>query len=265
MVKQRTRPSQDVPVKKKHAGRQAVSLPVLSGPIRLAPLALVLAFLAGCSGLNRNTTGGAAMVDPLVGGAAIKPPAQALQQTTGPTAAILPLPPPTTNSPASTAALASGMTKPFDKDHDLRIASPESDPSREGWGRQGAIQGIPTNGNGSGAVLRGIIPVNDDATRQEPLTNTAPAASPRADIGAQEAAPNFGVRLTSLEEAESLLKARGVLWHGLDMMGDTGEWKFTCIVPNRQKQGSRRTYEARDRNRLAAIQAVIDQIDKDQQ
>ena len=31
------------------------------------------------------------------------------------------------------------MTKPFDKDHDLRIANPDSNTGSEGWARQGVL------------------------------------------------------------------------------------------------------------------------------
>src|SRR5207302_2040015 len=161
-------------------------------------------------------------------------------------------------APASTAALAAGMTKPFDKDHDLRIAGPDSTAS-EGWARQGATQAVPTNG--SGAVLSGVVPAGSQGMPQNSPTNAVPAAGAN---GPQNGA-NTGLRISSYEQAETLLKAHGALWYGLEMLGDSGEWKFSCIVPNRQKPGSRRTYEARDRNKLVAVQAVLDQIDKDQQ
>ncbi|HEV3119674.1 MAG TPA: hypothetical protein VGY58_21630, partial [Gemmataceae bacterium] len=68
----------------------------------------------------------------------------------------------------------------------------------------------------------------------------------------------------SYEQGEALLETRGALWHRLEKVAETGEWRFRCIVPNRQKPGSRRTYEGRDRDSLAAVQAVLDQIDQDQ-
>src|SRR5439155_25403626 len=110
-------------------------------------------------------------------------------------------------------------------------------------------------------VLSGVVPAGSPGAPQNGPTSVMPAANAN---GPQSGA-NAALRISSYDQAETLLKARGALWYGLEMLGDTGEWKFSCIVPNRQKPGSRRTYEARDRNKLIAVQAVLDQIDKDQQ
>src|SRR5205807_10183135 len=185
------------------------------------------------------TTGGAsAAADPLLGGPGLKPSAQAAPQGTQPAhaEAVLPLPP-INNSAGSTAALAAGMTRPFDKDRDLRIANPDNGTGSEGWARQGTSQGIPTNANGSGAVLGGVVPAGEAGPRQEPSVNPAATSSPVA-------AANSGLRITSEEQAQELLKARGVIWQRAEQLGDTGEWRFICSVPNRQRPGSRRTHEA---------------------
>jgi len=230
--------------------------------------AMAAALALGCNGMNHNTTGGGATIDPLLGGAAIKAtvPATPHAPSSGPTAAIPPVSP-SPGSPASTAALAAGMTRPFDKDRDLRIAAPDGNTGSEGWARQGAAPAVAANGNGSGAVLSGIVPVSSSGTPQNVPGNSAPgpAAAPAGTVSLPPQGAGNGLRISSYEQAETLLKARGALWYGLEMLGDTGEWKFSCIVPNRQRPGSRRTYEARDRNKLAAVQAVLDQIEKDQQ
>jgi hypothetical protein len=230
--------------------------------------AMAAALALGCSGMNHNTTGGGATIDPLLGGAAIKAtvPATPKAASSGPSASIPPVSP-SPGSPASTAALAAGMTRPFDKDRDLRIAAPDANTGSEGWAQQGAAPAVATNGNGSGAVLRGIIPVSSSGTPQNIPGNGAPgaASAPAGTVSLPPQGAGSGLRLSSYEQAETLLKAHGALWYGLEMLGDTGEWKFSCIVPNRQRPGSRRTYEARDRNKLAAVQAVLDQIEKDQQ
>ncbi|MCX7699475.1 MAG: hypothetical protein N2039_01225 [Gemmataceae bacterium] len=73
-----------------------------------------------------------------------------------------------------------------------------------------------------------------------------------------------GPRIRTFEEAQQFLAARGVKWQDLQTTGE-GEWKFSCSIPNKNNPNSVRTYEARDRYGLHAIQKVIDQISRDQQ
>jgi hypothetical protein len=49
------------------------------------------------------------------------------------------------------------------------------------------------------------------------------------------------------------------------MWGDAGEWKFRCSVVNPQNRNIGRNYEARAAGDygLAAIRAVIEQIDRE--
>ena len=67
--------------------------------------------------------------------------------------------------------------------------------------------------------------------------------------------------MTTYEQAQAILAARGVSWQRLE--GDQGKWKFSCSIPNPQNRNISRTYEARDADHLAAIQAVLDQISKE--
>jgi hypothetical protein len=46
------------------------------------------------------------------------------------------------------------------------------------------------------------------------------------------------------------------------MVAGTGEWQFSCSIPNRQNPNVNRQYRATAATELAAIQAVLDQIDK---
>lgn len=73
-----------------------------------------------------------------------------------------------------------------------------------------------------------------------------------------------GPRIRSFEEAQQYLVAHGVKWQDLQTTGE-GEWKFSCTIPNKKQPNTFRTYEARDRYGLSAIQKVIDQISRDQQ
>jgi hypothetical protein len=56
--------------------------------------------------------------------------------------------------------------------------------------------------------------------------------------------------------------ARGVRWQRLDQKD--GEWTFECTIPTGAGATSMRTYEARDKYGLVAIQKVIDNIAQDQ-
>jgi hypothetical protein len=71
------------------------------------------------------------------------------------------------------------------------------------------------------------------------------------------------LRLVSYEQAQVALLSRGVKWQRLEMTGDAGEWKFSCSLPSRQSASMSRTYEGRGPNYLAAMQAVLDQIERE--
>lgn len=91
-----------------------------------------------------------------------------------------------------------------------------------------------------------------------PATTASASARP-------EPTPGTGgsVRVRTFEEAQQFLTAQGVKWQDLQTTGE-GEWKYTCSVPNKGNSSSMRTYEARDRYGLTAMQKVIDQIVRDQ-
>jgi hypothetical protein len=71
-------------------------------------------------------------------------------------------------------------------------------------------------------------------------------------------------RVLSFEQAQAVLAAKGAHWQRLETAAETGEWRFECSVPNRSNPSISRTYTARDRNYLVALQMVIDQISRDQ-
>lgn len=83
-------------------------------------------------------------------------------------------------------------------------------------------------------------------------------------VGTPVSNPSGGLRMTSFEQAQSLLDARGVKWQRLDMP-DNGSWKFSCSVANPKNPNISHTYEAQAKAPLAAIQAVVEQIDKDKE
>jgi hypothetical protein len=228
--------------------RKRTCLSRLFGYACLVPPALSVLFLTGCSGFNE-----ALSYDPLLGGPPLRPAGAA---TPSPPAPAPVVPPAAANSTLSPAALAAGAPRPADNGRDLRTASPRTNTGNDGWAREGSA-GVNAAANtgqtvgGSGALLRPPEPMNETPPRQ-PLS---PVSS---------AAPTRGSSVTTYEQAQEQIKARGVLWQDLKMVAETGEWKFSCSIPNRQNPAIRRTYEATANDSLAAIRAVLEQLDKDQ-
>jgi hypothetical protein len=137
-------------------------------------------------------------------------------------------PPLPATTPGSTAALASITARPPD---------PRTAAIRIGDNPQGGVASATTQ-----------------------LRPPEPVARLTSNVPAPPAAP----RVTSYEQAQTVLLGRGVLWQNL-MTGEQGEWKFSCSLPNRQDPSRNRTYEGRGPTYLAAVQAVLDQVEKDDQ
>jgi hypothetical protein len=68
----------------------------------------------------------------------------------------------------------------------------------------------------------------------------------------------------SLEQAQARLAGRGVRWQRLEMAPDQRNWQFSCSIPSRQNPNISRTYEAQGATPANAVQAVLDQLDRDQ-
>jgi hypothetical protein len=68
----------------------------------------------------------------------------------------------------------------------------------------------------------------------------------------------------SMEQAQAQLASRGVRWQRLEMTPDQRDWQFSCSIPSRQNPNISRTYEAQAPTAPAAVQAVLDQINRDQ-
>src|SRR5919197_974311 len=62
--------------------------------------------------------------------------------------------------------------------------------------------------------------------------------------GPAPAAPTAGPEGATFEQLQAMLAARGVTWQRLETVGHTGQWKFTCAIPNPQMPGTRRNYES---------------------
>lgn len=68
---------------------------------------------------------------------------------------------------------------------------------------------------------------------------------------------------TAREQALEQLRARGVNWHQSEPIG--GQWRLRCTVPDPNRSDVSRFYEAYGADELAALWAVIQQIDDQRQ
>jgi hypothetical protein len=216
--------------------------------VRLVARGLIYPFaalmLTGCSDFGQSLG-----FDPLLGG----PPLRPATAGAPPAAAPTPLPLPTANSSLSTAALAAGGPRPLDSGQDLRIGSPIASAGNDGWARQGS-----SNPDGSGVTLQPPQPISEAPPKRDLVAVSNPGL-PRDPPGPSSAPAG----IATLEQAQKELDARGVLWQNLVKVGPNGEWKFSCSIPNRQNPRQQRTYEFRASDPIAAIRAVLEQIDKD--
>jgi hypothetical protein len=151
---------------------------------------------------------------------------------------------------------------------------------------------LPTTPRPQDAVSRGDVPPvppAETATSPAALTNGAIAPSgdrralavtlggPRTPEGraARPDAPDFGTTVPaaataapqaagSFEALQQQLRARGVVWQQLKMVGPD-EWEFICAIPaDAQHPSLRDNYQARAVGPfgLAAMRLVLDQIDQ---
>ena len=193
--------------------------------------------LGGCANQDRPAAN-----DPLLGGPPLKQPGRVAAPAPGtPVASVPSLPAPSTST--STAALASGTAQPLDATHDLRIG-----------GAGGSTGGTPVSATPAddwkGQAPGGVVLRGPEMASPPP----APAGSGITLVG--------GVRVASFEQAQAILRARGVARQRLEL--DGGRWRFSCWIPNRQNPDINHMYESPPAaDPVSALQAVIDQIERE--
>jgi hypothetical protein len=157
------------------------------------------------------------------------------------------------------------------------MAGPRTNQSGEGWS--------PTSG--ASVASNGV-----KATLNQPETNVTPARTPAPalltqntnptptpqPVATQQSQPQASTNTaaqdspvrsapegppTTTDAAAAILNKKGAVWQRPSANGETGEVLFRCAIPN-PKSNKIRIYEARARDQLSAMQAVIDQIDKGQ-
>jgi hypothetical protein len=66
------------------------------------------------------------------------------------------------------------------------------------------------------------------------------------------------------DPALELLKARGVTWYRVEAAPDnSGDFQFSCSVPNPNNPNIRRMYEAYGHDQRSAMLAVLAQMDQE--
>ncbi len=93
------------------------------------------------------------------------------------------------------------------------------------------------------------------AKRPEPST-------PSVDAQATHQ-PNSPLHIHRMDDVAPALEALGVTGHRLRQL-NSGQWLFVATAPNPQHVNTQRYYEARAADSIQAIQAVIDQIQREQ-
>ena len=216
----------------------------------LGPSYLVV---AGCATEQKPA---APAVDPLLGGVPLPPPPVA-QAAAPPPPASGPAPLPAPSSATSPAALAPGAFQPLDPNHDLRI----------GGGSSPAPAASPASGTWRGQSAPADVALQrpEAAAEAPPAQRLQPQPVPAAQP--VQPAPVFGLtasQVVTFEQAQASLRAHGVTWQRLETSADAGEWTFSCWIPSRQNPSTHQNYEARASDQIAALRAVLEQIERDQ-
>jgi hypothetical protein len=191
----------------------------------LCPLSFVV---AGCAPDDFGAN------DPLLGSAPPRPPGAAIAAgpVAMPTTGVPPLP---QTSPSGTpAALASGGRGPLDPSRpELRIGSDAPAPA---WSATGVALQPPQPANG------GPAPLQPKPAADVQLTSNGTA--------------------TTYEQLKAQLLARGASVITFTTNAQTGETTLTCLAPVSGKPNEHQRYDAKARDEMAAMRAVLDQMDR---
>lgn len=222
---------------------------------------LVTVALAGCASMKSGGGSKSTGEDPLLGGIsppppqatafatnpAVAPPPGAIGSLGRPTSGNEPLTKPTAASPA---VLATGAYPPLAGGQDLRIGTP---PPAVGGNRV-----LPKTQTPPGV----LAVVTADPNYGQPGTAsqaTSPGVVP-LDANGQRVGP-VPLATGGLDHALAAVAALHPKWHRLEG-SSPGTWRFSCSVPDKQEPSKSRTYEAEGPTALAAVQQVLDRINR---
>jgi hypothetical protein len=213
-----------------------------AGAVRSACACCLLGLgLAGCSSANRVQQS-----DPLTGDqppvpvAGAKGPAADAAKA-GPAGPLPALPAP--SSSTSTAALAAATVPRLDPGSGQRNGPPPE-------ARLGAA---PTDGadRSPAATLNRPQPVGGPAP--VPVPRLQPISS--STTGGVADGTQWGALVKQLQD-------RGMKAFRLELERDTGLWRCTCSIPDRDKPSLKQTYDTRAADPAAALRAVLEEVER---
>ena len=196
-------------------------------------LGLFALFLAGCSGSQPPIN----KYDPLVGGPPLPKEGTARAKDQGvPGVPAVPAP----SASTSPASLASGGGVPaLEGERNLRIPGDRESEANSWRNPSSAVSlGTPEVGRAGG-------------TPPQPITPGLPVSTPMSGT------------LTSVDQGLKLLEQKGVQGFRLEKDRETGQWRCLCSIPSRQNPTTKQVYDLKAPDALAALQAVLDKIERD--
>ena len=233
---------------KKQGGEARAQLTSALLPLFLAGLSL----LSGCSTWQKLTGSGPAVkaTDPLCGGdPAVKGTPTASTPNSSKSSAIPAIP--ASNSSASNVAMTIG--EPLPGSRLLAIDDKAKKPNT--W------QGSGPNPRGTAGTLTNGAPGGASVQLQRPEAVVDPVQRPTpVPLPLASSVPSGGA--LNNDQLQAMLKQRGVTFQHQEQVA--GGVKFTCTVPNRHNPDINRFYEATASDYAGAVQAVLRQIDAQQ-
>lgn len=250
----------------------------LTGMWGILPVSLSVFLIQGCSSMQLPQQTHAS--DPLLGPpsatpAKQKPAVASLQAPPNSNAPSTPAPtrvlpaPEAPNSTTSIAALAGSTDRPSSERDELRIGSPKTGNQSGSWGKSGgnvanAKAVLQQPETPSPAPTPPAPAILTKGTTREPAAESdippPPVLPSRPKVAAADTTPP-----STVEAVLARLQEKGMLWKTQDQNTD-GEWRFQCGIPlkNTGSTFRVRTYAGRAKDLLSAMQAVLEQVDKDQ-
>ncbi len=223
------------------------------------PATFCLLLLTGCTG-ERGSLDDPLRGGPAITGRALASGAQVGKDTPSPGPAtgggIPPLPSP--YQPSSTAGLTASS--------DLRLRDTTGAPTtgavlQPPQATQGFARASPPVPNPGASIAAPVAPSLPVTPLGAPIPSVAPAVTLAA--GTQPSPVPANLQTANFEQLQAMLAARNVTWQRLELVGEQGDWRFQCAIPNPANKSMRRNYVATlpGGSGLPAIRAVIAEID----
>jgi hypothetical protein len=151
------------------------------------------------------------------------------------------------------------------------VALPGRAPARELAARgRGGVPPIPDPFARSNAELTNVPPGQGPGARPggvaQATENNSGQTSPLTPVGLPDSRSPNPANAALYVRLQQMLRDKGVTWWRLEPVGDTGEYRFSCSVPNRDNPNMARRYEVQAQGDygIEAIRSVLQQIEREQ-